>query len=214
MAKRDFYQVLGLERSASADEIKKAYRKMALQYHPDRNPGNKEAEEKFKEAAEAYEVLSDPERRQLYDRYGPEGLRARGYSQPSFTSVEDIFRHFADVFEGSLFEGFFGGQMGGGGRRRRLRQRSRGRVGGSPAEGAGLAGGACQQLTGHRLARGKKKRGAGAAPRKPSSALMDFSPLESGCAGRIQFSCRQTTSVHRRLARGSIPRWRRRTRDR
>ena len=118
MPQTDHYEALGVSRDASAEEIKKAYRQLALKWHPDKNPGDASAEQKFKEIAEAYEVLSDPERRQLYDRYGHEGLRARGYGQPSFTSDEDIFRHFADVFEGSLFEGFFGGGMGGGGRRR------------------------------------------------------------------------------------------------
>jgi len=92
MAKRDFYQVLGLERSASAEEIKKAYRKMALQFHPDRNPGNKEAEDKFKEAAEAYEVLSDPNKRARYDQYGHEGMRGTDFRP--FTDVNDIFSTF------------------------------------------------------------------------------------------------------------------------
>lgn len=88
MAKRDFYEVLGVSRSASQDEIKKAYRQMALKYHPDRNAGNKEAEEKFKEAAEAYEVLGDPEKRQRYDQFGYEGLRGTNYRD--FTDINDI----------------------------------------------------------------------------------------------------------------------------
>jgi molecular chaperone DnaJ len=75
VAKDDYYVVLGVSRNASADEIKKAYRQMALQYHPDRNPGDKEAEEKFKEAAEAYSVLGDPEKRSMYDQFGHDGLR-------------------------------------------------------------------------------------------------------------------------------------------
>ena len=116
MAKRDYYEILGLARGASPDEIKKAYRKLALQYHPDKNPDDPSAEERFKEIAEAYEVLSDDERRQLYDTHGHEGLKARGYSEPSFGSVDEIFSQFGDVFEGSLFEGLFGG---GGGRRSR-----------------------------------------------------------------------------------------------
>ena len=78
MAKRDYYEVLGVNKDASADEIKKAYRKKAIQYHPDKNPGDKEAEEKFKEAAEAYEVLSNPEKRQRYDQFGHEGLNGAG----------------------------------------------------------------------------------------------------------------------------------------
>jgi molecular chaperone DnaJ len=115
MAKRDYYQVLGIERNATADEIKKAYRKMAMQYHPDRNPGNKEAEEKFKEAAEAYEVLGDEEKRRRYDQYGHEGIRGTDFRP--FTDVNDIFSTFGDIFGGgSIFDEMFGG---GGQRQRR-----------------------------------------------------------------------------------------------
>jgi molecular chaperone DnaJ len=112
MSQRDYYEVLGVAREASPQEIKKAYRQLALQFHPDKNPGDDTAEARFKEIAEAYEVLGDDERRELYDRYGHEGLRARGYSEPHFGSVEEIFSHFSDIFEGSLFEGLFGGGMG------------------------------------------------------------------------------------------------------
>lgn len=98
--KRDYYQILGVGRDASEEEIKKSYRKLALKYHPDRNPGNKEAEEAFKEAAEAYEVLSDPEKREIYDRYGHEGLSGTGYR--GFTGFEDIFASFGDIF-GDVF---------------------------------------------------------------------------------------------------------------
>jgi molecular chaperone DnaJ len=98
--KRDYYEILGVERSASEDEIKKSYRKLAMQYHPDRNPGNKEAEETFKEAAEAYEVLSDPEKREIYSRYGHEGLSSTGYR--GFSGFEDIFSSFGDIF-GDVF---------------------------------------------------------------------------------------------------------------
>lgn len=101
MTKRDFYEVLGVRRDASDTDIKKAYRQLALQYHPDRNPGDNEAEEKFKEAAEAYEVLRDPEKRSLYDRFGHEGLRGTGFT--GFSGFEDIFSSF-----GSIFEDFFG----------------------------------------------------------------------------------------------------------
>jgi len=106
MAKRDYYEVLGVSRSATADEIKKAYRQMALKYHPDRNQGNKEAEEKFKEAAEAYEVLSDAEKRQRYDQFGHDGLRGSG--QQGFTDINDIFSHFGDIFGGGIFDDVFG----------------------------------------------------------------------------------------------------------
>lgn len=121
MAKRDYYEVLGLDKSAEAAAIKKAYRKLALKYHPDRNPDDKEAEEKFKEAAEAYEVLSDEQKRARYDRYGHAGVNANagggGFSGGGMT-MEDIFQQFGDIFGdgGSPFESFFSG--GGRGRSR------------------------------------------------------------------------------------------------
>ena len=97
MDKRDYYEILAISRDADDDEIKRAYRKLAMQYHPDRNPGNKDAEEKFKEASEAYEVLRDGEKRQIYDQYGHEGLQGRGFS--GFSGFEDIFSSFGDIFE-------------------------------------------------------------------------------------------------------------------
>lgn len=114
--KHDYYEVLGVARDADEETIKKAYRKAALKFHPDRNPGDETAEKKFKEAAEAYEVLRDPRKRQTYDRFGHEGLR--GTAGPDFSSinVEDIFSHFADVFAG---DSIFGDLFGMGGRRRR-----------------------------------------------------------------------------------------------
>ncbi|MDG1279512.1 MAG: molecular chaperone DnaJ [Algoriphagus sp.] len=115
MAKRDYYEVLGLSKSASADEIKKAYRKLAIQYHPDKNPNNPEAEDKFKEAAEAYEVLSNPEKKQRYDQFGHQGLGGGGYGGGGM-NMEDIFSQFGDIFGGGGFGSFFGGG-GGGGRR-------------------------------------------------------------------------------------------------
>jgi molecular chaperone DnaJ len=122
MSKRDFYEILGVAKSASADEIKKAYRKVAMQFHPDRNPGDKAAEEKFKEAAEAYEVLSDADKKAQYDRYGHAGVsgNGRGFSGGGM-NMEDIFSQFGDVFGEDLFGSFFGG--GGGGRSRTSRSR-------------------------------------------------------------------------------------------
>lgn len=105
--KRDFYEILGVPRNASPDEIKKAYRKLALQYHPDRNPNNKEAEDKFKEAAEAYEALSDPAKRQRFDQYGHEGMRGTDFH--SYTDINDIFSNFGDIFGGSIFDDVFSG---------------------------------------------------------------------------------------------------------
>lgn len=115
--KRDYYEVLGLEKSAADGDIKSAYRKAALKYHPDRNPGSKEAEESFKEASEAYEVLSDAQKRATYDRFGHQGLSGQGFS--GFQDVGDIFSSF-----GSIFEEFFGFSGGGTGGRTRARRGS------------------------------------------------------------------------------------------
>ncbi len=106
MHKVDYYEILCVSRDAGDEEIKKAYRKLALKYHPDRNQGDKEAEEKFKEAAEAYEVLRDSQKRQIYDKYGHEGLEGRGFT--GFSGFEDIFSSFGDIFEG--FFGFGSGR--------------------------------------------------------------------------------------------------------
>ena len=97
MEDKDYFRILGVSRDASEEEIKKSYRKIAMLYHPDRNPGNKEAEEKFKLASEAYEVLRDPEKREIYDRYGIEGLKGTGFT--GFTGFDDIFSAFGDIFE-------------------------------------------------------------------------------------------------------------------
>ena len=125
--KRDYYEVLGIDKNASEDDIKKAYRKIAIKYHPDRNPGNKEAEEKFKEAAEAYDVLHDPQKRQQYDQFGFNGPNMGGgfggFGGGGF-SMDDIFSMFGDVFGGhGGFSGFGGGFNGGGGGGRRPQYR-------------------------------------------------------------------------------------------
>lgn len=118
--KRDYYEILGVGKSATPEEVKKAYRKVAIQYHPDKNPGNKEAEEKFKEAAEAYEVLSDADKRAQYDRFGHSRAGAGGYGGHTM-NMDDIFSQFGDIFGGggSPFESFFGGGSARGGRRQR-----------------------------------------------------------------------------------------------
>ena len=126
MSKRDYYEILGVSKSASADEIKKAYRKLAIKYHPDKNPGDKSAEEKFKEAAEAYEILSDNDKRARYDQFGHAGVGGAagggGFGGGGFgggMSMEDIFSQFGDIF-GGHFGGGFGG-FGGGGRQQQIK---------------------------------------------------------------------------------------------
>ena len=124
MAKRDYYEVLGVDKDADAAAIKKAYRKMAIQYHPDKNPGDKAAEENFKEAAEAYEILSDPDKKARYDRFGHAGVSGQGGGGFSGgMTMEDIFQQFGDIFgeSGSPFDSFFGGS--------RTRTRPRGQRG-------------------------------------------------------------------------------------
>jgi molecular chaperone DnaJ len=118
MAKRDYYEVLGVQKGASADDIKRKYRQLAIKYHPDKNPGDKEAEAKFKECAEAYEVLSDPNKRQRYDQFGHDGLRGAGVHDYSHMNVSDI----GDIF-GDMFGDMFGDIFGGGRRAARGRQR-------------------------------------------------------------------------------------------
>ncbi|MCH5243079.1 MAG: molecular chaperone DnaJ [Muribaculaceae bacterium] len=126
--KRDYYEVLGVPKNASADEIKKAYRKLAIKYHPDRNPDDKNAEEKFKEAAEAYDVLSDADKRAKYDQFGhsmgPQGFGGGGGFSGGGMSMEDIFAHFGDIFGGRMggFGGGFGGFEGATGAGRRARK--------------------------------------------------------------------------------------------
>ena len=132
MAKQDYYDILGVDKSASQDEIKKAYRKLAIKYHPDKNPDNPEAEQKFKDAAEAYEVLSNAEKRQKYDRFGHQafGQGAGGGFGGGGMSMDDIFSHFGDIFGGAFGGGGggFGGFGGGGGTRQRRGSNLRVRV--------------------------------------------------------------------------------------
>lgn len=120
MSKRDFYEILEVSKNATAEELKKAYRKKAIQYHPDKNPGDKASEEKFKEAAEAYEVLSDAQKRQRYDQFGHAGMGGNsgggGYGGHGM-NMDDIFSHFGDIFGGGGGFGGFGGSSRGGGRR-------------------------------------------------------------------------------------------------
>jgi len=141
MAKRDYYEVLGVEKTASEEEIKRAYRRMAIKHHPDKNPGNKEAEAKFKECAEAYEVLSDADKRRQYDQYGHEGLRGSSMHDFSRMNVEDIFSMFG-------FDDFFGSVFGGGGGRRGSRR-------GGPTRGYDLETGV--ELTLNEIATGAEK---------------------------------------------------------
>lgn len=119
MSKRDYYEVLSVNKTSSKDELKTAYRKLAIMYHPDKNPGNAEAEEKFKEASEAYDVLSNDDKRARYDRFGHDGLRGAGAS--GFNNTDDIFSAFSDIFGGGIFDDFFGGSSRG--RRREKGQR-------------------------------------------------------------------------------------------
>ncbi len=128
MTKRDYYEILEISRSASAEEIKKAYRKMAMKYHPDKNEGNKEAEEKFKEAAEAYDVLSNPDKKARYDQFGHAGVSGGngGFGAGDFT-MDDIFSHFGDMFESWGLGGHFGG-FGGRGAAHRMNKGSNIRI--------------------------------------------------------------------------------------
>ncbi len=116
MTQRDYYEVLGVQKNATADEIKSAYRRLAMQYHPDRNPDNPEAESMFKEAAEAYEVLSNPDKRARYDQFGHAGIRG-GQDVHDYSNINDIFSAFGDIFGQSIFGDMFGQQQRGGRKR-------------------------------------------------------------------------------------------------
>lgn len=123
MSKRDYYEVLGVSKSASESEIKSSYRKLAMKYHPDKNPDDKQAEEKFKEAAEAYEVLSNPQKKERYDRFGHDGLKG-GQDFHNYSNINDIFSNFGDIFGGgSIFDDFFGGGGRSGSNRREQGER-------------------------------------------------------------------------------------------
>ncbi len=126
MSKRDFYEVLGVSKSATPEEIKKAYRQKAIQFHPDKNPGDKASEEKFKEAAEAYEILSNPEKKQRYDQYGHAGMGNQGGFSGQHMTMDDIFSSFGDIFGGGGFGGF--GGFGGGSRGQRVNRGSNLRI--------------------------------------------------------------------------------------
>ena len=108
MAKEDFYSILGVDKNASASEIKKAYRKQALKYHPDKNPDDKDAEEKFKKAAEAYEILSDPDKKARYDQFGHSAFEGAGGFGGGGMNMDDIFSQFGDIFGGAFGGGFSG----------------------------------------------------------------------------------------------------------
>lgn len=157
MTKRDYYEILELGRDADAAAIKKAYRRLAMQYHPDKNPDDHTAEERFKEASEAYEVLSDADRRRIYDAYGHAGLEGRGYH--GFEGVEDIFSSFGDIF-GDLFGAGFGAGFG--------RGRSRPRGGADLREDVRIsfeesAHGVAQDITATRMVGCEECKGSGAA---------------------------------------------------
>ena len=121
MLQKDYYQILGLNRNASEDEIKRAYRKLALKYHPDHNPGDPKSEERFKEIGEAHAVLSDPEKRKEYDQFGHSGFKRRYTTEDIFSdlNLEELFREFGFGFENRSFRGFFCGRRGRGCGRRR-----------------------------------------------------------------------------------------------
>lgn len=184
MAKKDYYQVLGVARDASAEEIKKAYRQLALRHHPDRNPGSKEDEEKFKEAAEAYSVLADPEKRSVYDRFGHDGLRGEGFQ--GFSGFDSsVFGDFEDIL-GNFFGFSFGDLFGG---------RSRGRAGARRSRGHDLAvevelsleeaaAGVEKEI---RISRGETCQACGGSKRKPGT----FSERCPTCGGAGQVRYQQ-----------------------
>lgn len=162
MSKRDYYEILEIQKNATKEEIKKAYRKQAIKFHPDKNPDNSEAEEKFKEAAEAYEVLSNDEKRARYDRYGHAGLGGQGGFSGQHMSMDDIFSSFGDIF-GDAFGGFSGfGGFGGGRSRQRVNKGSNLRVK-VKVNLSEVAGGAEKKLKVKKYVSCKECGGSGAA---------------------------------------------------
>src|SRR5215469_2631771 len=181
-AKRDYYEVLGVVRTASDKEIAAAYRKLAIQYHPDKNPGDEEAVARFKECAEAFEVLSDTEKRARYDRYGHAGVQGPGGAH-QFTDVNDVFEAFGDIFG----EGLFGEIFGGGRRSRRARRGSDVRAD-VTLDLLEAARGATKKVRFERLERCDECRGSGAKPgSKPETCRY--------CGGQGQVI--QTTGIFR-----------------
>ena len=161
--KRDYYEVLEVQRSASDTELAAAYRKLAIKFHPDKNPGDDEAVQRFKECAEAFEVLNDPEKRARYDRYGHAGVDGPGGGSPHFTDINDVFEAFGDIFGEGVFGDIFGGGRGGRGRGRRARR------GGDVRADVTLdlieaARGAAKQVRYDRLERCSDCQGSGARP--------------------------------------------------
>jgi molecular chaperone DnaJ len=188
---KDYYEILGIAKNASDDEIKQAFRRQALKYHPDRNPNNPEAEKKFKDVSEAYDVLSDPEKRKLYDAYGVEGLRGVPHADFSGASFEDIFEHFANIFRGeSIFDDFF--NVGGRGRR----QRGGGRRGASlrielELELKDVRTGVEKTVELYRHEACEECKGTGAAPGKSSTTCRSCGGAGEVFTSRGFFSIRQ-----------------------
>ncbi|MBN1411142.1 MAG: molecular chaperone DnaJ [Spirochaetales bacterium] len=209
MAKRDYYEVLGVEKSAPLDEIKKAYRKLAIKYHPDKNPGDKNAEEKFKEATEAYEILADPKKRQSYDQFGFAGIEGMAGGAADFSSV---FQDFEDIF--GDFSGFFGSFFGGGrqrtGRKSSVRRGSDLRydleiafedaVFGTKVELSFMRNESCTACKGSGAAKGSSKklcpdcRGSGQVRR--SSGFFSIATTCNTCRGEGEIIERPCTECH------------------
>ena len=186
MAKRDYYEVLGVAKDAGPDEIKKAYRKLAVQYHPDKNPGDKSAEEKFKELGEAYEVLSDPQQRAAYDQYGHAAFDRRAGAYARAGSFHDPFEIFREVFGGGgLFEDLFGGGSTdpaqphrGDDLRYDMEISFEEAVHGTQKEITLAKAGALQRMPGHR----RRGRLAGSGPARPAGDAARWSPHAASSA--------------------------------